>query len=398
MYRGDKDLRLGKILAEKFKCEYIVIAQTNASPADSRIFGISEFPMDRVGKLPEGFEFRLLRSKTIFFNKKNISLGGFFQITPKYLFGIGKSKPNLILENAYTTLTPRMYQSFVASKLFGIPVVYIDAGDIPAKRGLKRLLLRFESLVVRNASKIITYNELGKDRFVKEYEAENNRIAVIPKPVDIRKFNPNIKNLSSYRKEFGIEDKFIVGYFGRLDRNKGSQYLVEAAKIIEKDMKNDEILFIFVGSNIVDKDATFIRELYKRYELKNVHFFGMIPHEDMPYAYALADIVVYPDVTHLPGFSTVLAETMAMGKPVILGIKGFEKATPIKHMETGVIINPCSPEEIIGSIFMLKNDKSLRLKLSHNVRAYAENNMDWDIITEKYYEIFKEVLNDRSRK
>jgi glycosyltransferase involved in cell wall biosynthesis len=393
MYRGDKDLRIGKILVERFGCEYVVLAPAIASPADDRILKTTDFPIRYVETLPSGFKLKTLWARTFFFNRDNISLGGFFQITPKYIFEIRNESPDIIFENAYTTLTPRMYMSYFAGRLLDIPIVYLDPGDIPPKGFFKQSLNILERRVVKNAAKIITYNELGKNRFMREYGVDSEDIVVIPKPVDTKKFDPKISG-DNFRKKNGIEDKFVVGYYGRLDRNKGSEHLIHAAKKIHEMGLND-IVFMFVGGNIIDSDAKFIKDLVQKLDLDNLHFTGMLTHNEMSQAYAAADMVVFPDVTNLPGFSTVLAESMAMGKPIVIGIKGFENATPLKHMESGVIIDPSSPEEISESILLLKNDRDLRLRLSYNVRSYAKANMDWHIITEKYYKIFKEVLNGR---
>lgn len=388
MYRGDKDLRIGKILAEKFDCKYVVLAPDTASPADSRIFKTKKFPMRIVGKLPGNFRIKRLFSKTIFFSKKNISLGGFFQITPGFIFQILKEKPDVIFESAYTTLTPRMYMSFVAGRILGIPIVYVDAGDIPPKGAFKRFLSLIEGFVMRRAGGIITYNERGKKRFAREYKIKPKKISVIEKPVDTKEFSSKISG-SRFREKYGLKKKFVVAYFGRLCNNKGCEHLLYAADKL-KNMK--DVVFAFVGGNIISKDAKFIRDLNRKLGLKNTVFTGMVPHSKINEAYAAADVVVYPDVTNLPGFSTVLSETMAAGKPIIIGIKGYEDAMPLKHMETGIIIKAKSTEDIVSNVLLLKKNAELRKKLSRNVRKFAEEKMDWEMVARRYHGLFKEVL------
>jgi glycosyltransferase involved in cell wall biosynthesis len=390
MYRGDKDLRIGKILVERFGCEYVVLAPAIASPADDRILKTADFPIRYVETLPSGFKLKTLWARTFFFNRDNISLGGFFQITPKYIFEIRNESPDIIFENVYTTLTPRMYMSYFAGRLLDIPIVYLDPGDIPPKGFFKQSLNILERRVVKNAAKIITYNELGKNRFMREYGVNSDDIVVIPKPVDTKKFDPKISG-DNFRKKIGIEGKFVVGYYGRLDRNKGSEHLIYAAKKIHEMGLND-IVFMFVGGNIIDSDAKFIKSLVQKFDLDNLHFTGMLAHNEMSQAYAAANMVVYPDVTNLPGFSTVLAESMAMGKSIVIGIKGFEMATPIKHEETGIIIPPRNVGEIVNRVLQVRDDSELRRKLGANIRKFTEENMDWNVVAEKYYEIFKGAL------
>jgi glycosyltransferase involved in cell wall biosynthesis len=392
MYRGDKDLRIGKILAEKYGCRYTLLVPDVSSPADNKIFGKTNYPIHLIKSLPSGLEIKLYPAKVIYFRKNNISLGGFFQFSPKYLSELFKIKGDLIFESAYTTLTPRMYMSFIKSILHRTPIIYLDVGDIPFKNGFKRFLRLFEGVCIRHASKVIVYNELGRKRFIKEYGLPPNKVAVIPKPIDIDHFNPN-KTGNEFKEKYGLDGKFIVAYAGRLDRNKGAEYLLHAANCLNKKSHFADIAFLFIGGNIVSKDAEYFADLFRTYKLHNAFVTGMIPHDEMPNAYAAADILVFPDITNLPGFPTVLAEAMAMGKAMIIGIEGFDEAIPITHLETGIIVPPRSTEDIVNSILLLKNDSNLRLKIGINVRQFAEENMDWDIIAKKYYEIFSTIIS-----
>ena len=57
---------------------------------------------------------------------KNISLGGFFQITPGLIRAIRHIKPDLIFENPFSTLTPRSYLTWIGAKMYRIPTIYFQ--------------------------------------------------------------------------------------------------------------------------------------------------------------------------------------------------------------------------------------------------------------------------------
>jgi len=335
-----------------------------------------------------------LPSKLIFHRKGNISLGGFFQFSPGLIKEIYKQKPDIIFENPYLTLTPRSYMSYIASILFGIPIVYIDAGDIIPIKLKHKISAFFESPVVRHVSRIITYNEAGKKRFIKKYGADPARIHVIPKPIDTAEFSPDIDG-SAIRREYGLEGKFVVAYYGRLCRNKGCEYLLHAAAKILSSGKNKDTIFLFAGGNIVPEHAAHFRDILEGYHLENVRVTRSIPHDRMPEFHAACDLVVYPDVTNLPGFSTVLAESMSAGKPIIIGIKGDEDAIPLKHEETGIIVRPRDVDEIAEEILRLKQDSRLRSALAENVRRFAEEHMAYEKVADSYLHIFQDVLRSK---
>jgi|GEM_PF-1407508 len=393
LYRGDKDLRIGKLLCQRYGAEIVHFGTDIASPADSRIFKDKYFPAKHIGHLPDSYYLLLMKSRMIFHRRGNISLGGFFRYTPGLAREVIRWKPDLILENPYLTLTPRSYMTALAAYRLFIPLVYIDCGDIMPKLTLKhKLVMPFEKMIARRAAAVITYNEAGKRRFIDKYRLNPDLIRVIPKPVDIERFNSRIDG-SKIRDRYRLRDKLVVSYFGRLSTNKGAKYLLDAAAVLRSAPSSEKFVFMFVGGNLESDQAVAFNDHFRRLRLDNVAVTGMIPNVDMPQYYAASDIAVFPDVTNLPGFSTVLAESMASGLPIIIGIGGWESAVPLKDGETALIIPPRRPDLIADRLRMLACRPELRRRLSENVMDYVRNNMSYDRVTERYYELFCELLD-----
>ena len=371
LYRGDKDLRIGKILCEDYGCEVVHLGTDIPSPADSRIFKTKAYPVEELCPLPDDYHLLLMKTRMVWHRRGNISLGGFFRWTPHIVRQLLRWKPDLIFESSYLTLTPRSYQTFLASKLLGIPVAYVDPGDIIAELKLKnRLVLPVEKQVVNRVKAIITYNRAGKKRFMDKYGCSPQNIHVLPKPIDISRFNPNV-DTRAFRERFGLEGKFVVGYFGRLSTNKGAKKLLEAASLLRQRENDKDIVFLFVGGNLEVDQASEFKGRMEELKLDNVKMTGMIPNSEMPQAYAGVDVAVFPDVTNLPGFSTVLSESMATALPIIIGIKGWEDAVPIVDGKNGLVIEPRHPQQIADSIERLRTDSDLRRKDSNTKSYYS---------------------------
>jgi len=389
LYRGDKDLRIGKMLCGKFNCEIVHLGTDIASPADSRVFGTAAYPIDHVGALPPGYYLLLMKSRLVFHRRGNISLGGFFRWTPGIMAELARWKPDLIFENPYLTLTPRSYMTYIASRKLNIPLVYLDAGDIMPRLTFKhKIVLPVEKRVVKKISAIITYNNEGKKRFVSKYGFPEDKIYVIPKPIDTTRFNPDL-DCRDFKRKYDLENKFVVAYFGRLCNNKGARHLLYAADILRQKGMAKDIVFLFVGGNIEADQAAEFKDHLNSLNLENVRLTGMVANCDMPTAYASADVAVFPDVTNLPGFSTVLAESMAAGLPIVIGIKGWEDAVPITDGINGLIIEHANPGQIADAIELLKNDYQLRRKLAANVLQFARQEMDYNRVIDKYFDIFR---------
>ncbi|MEE9552856.1 MAG: glycosyltransferase [candidate division Zixibacteria bacterium] len=391
LYRGDKDLKVGKILARDYNCEIVHLGTNIASLADSRIFRSKNYPIDRVGPLPVDYYLLLMKTKLVVHRKGDIGMGGFFRWTPAIIPLLLRWKPDLIFENPYLTLSPRSFMTFLASRILRIPLIYIDCGDIVNKKGWKnRLALPFEKIAVRKSSAVITYNNAGKQRFLDKYGYPEDKIHVIPKPVDTSRFSPDIDS-RQFRLKYNLDGKFVVAYFGRLCANKGARTFLKAADIMRIRGADKDTVFLFVGGNLeAEHSAEFSRHL-KTLSLDSVKITGWHPYDDMPQAYSGVDIAVFPDVTNPPGFSTVLSESMAAGLPIIIGIKGWESAVPIIDGQNGLIVESGNPEQIADKIELLRNNKQLVQKLSASVRDFAKREMDYDNVVDKYYELFLKI-------
>jgi glycosyltransferase involved in cell wall biosynthesis len=396
LYRGDKDLRVGKMLCRDYSCEFVQLGSDISSPADSRFFQSDRYPYEIIRDLPENYFLLLLKSRLIFHRRGNISLGGFFRWTPSLGKELLRWRPDLIFENPYLTLTPRSYMTHIVSKMLKIPLVYLDAGDIIPRLSLKhKVSMIAEMPVVNSAAAIITYNEAGKQRFINKYDYPSEKIHVIPKPIETSRFDPNL-DCSDFKRKFDLNDKLVVSYFGRLCSNKGPQYLLRAAEILNKRGLDKKITFLFAGGNVEPADAAEFKIMLNSFDLPNVRLTGKIANSDMPQAYAASDIAVYPDVTNLPGFSTVLAESMAAGLPIVIGIKGWEPAIPLVDNQSGIIIEPRNPEQIADRIELLINNPDLRGRLSSSVVNYTRQYMDYDKVVAKYYELFCNLTNRKN--
>jgi glycosyltransferase involved in cell wall biosynthesis len=392
LYRGDKDLKVGKMLCNDYGWEAVHFGSNLASPADSRVFKTIEFPIDKVSGLPDNYYLLLLKSSIVFHRAGNISLGGFFRWSKNLYREVLRWKPDIIFENPYLTLTPRSYMTFSAARRLQIPIVYIDCGDIIPQLSMKhKLVLPIERRVVNKIDCIITYNEAGRKRFVSKYGYPSDKIRVIPKPIEISRFQA-VRNAADFKARYQLDGKFVVAYFGRLSSNKGARYLLEAAKLINEKKSNSDIVFLFVGGNLEADQAAEFKELFIALNLKNIRLTGMIPNSEMPSAYAASDLAVFPDVTNLPGFSTVLAESMASGLSIIIGNKGWEDATPIVNGENGIVIKPRNPELLAEAIMELKNNDSFRKSLGAGALKLASEQMDYKKVVARYVDIFMQLI------
>ena len=138
---------------------------------------------------------------------------------------------------------------------------------------------------------------------------------VLPLAVNAEVYRPYPEWSATQRRSMGlgVED-FVVGYVGRLVKEKGLDVLLSALAALT-DVRWQLVLL----GNGAQEAA--LRERAERMGYRDrVHFLGYVPHEEAPRWLSLFDVLALPSQTRpnwKEQFGRVLVEAMACGTPVI---------------------------------------------------------------------------------
>ena len=179
----------------------------------------------------------------------------------------------------------------------------------------------------KKADKLIANSQAVKREMVEFFSLNPEKIEVVYPQIDTDKFKPlpaSNAQVKKVKKELGLQGKFVVGCFGRISREKGQDYLIEAVK----QLNNPKIKLLIVGdSKIGSKEfESELREQAKGLG-DNCLFLGF--RNDLVELINACDLVVCPSKKE--PFGRVIVEAIACGKPVIAtdtcGAKeiGFQK-------------------------------------------------------------------------
>jgi glycosyltransferase involved in cell wall biosynthesis len=112
--------------------------------------------------------------------------------------------------------------------------------------------------------------------------------------------------------------KRLVGYVGVMGLQDGLDYLVDAAGLIIRDWRRDDIQFVLVGSG---PELPRLRERVEQMGTSDqVVFTGRLPDEDLGSVLITADVCVNPDeANRMNDISTMnkVMDYMALGKPIV---------------------------------------------------------------------------------
>jgi len=189
--------------------------------------------------------------------------------------------------------------------------------------------------------------------------------------IDLSVFKPFLRNKDKIRKSvraaLNISSSFILACIvGRLEKQKGIDYLIEAANIIINDSKDSNIMnirFIIVGDGSLKNE---LENLTKEKEIQKYFYF--IGYKSLNEVYK---IMVSSDIFILPSryecFPYTILEAMAIGLPCIVSNVGGNSEL-VDNGVTGYVVPTGDIQVLAKAVVDLAKNKRLRMKFGENAR------------------------------
>ena len=261
-------------------------------------------------------------------------------------------------------------------------IVTVHGSDLfPLKNFVFKALQR---KVLKNCDFCTVNSEATRDELIKRFPEYQNKVRLIPMGVDTGLFVR--KDIKSKFRQY--RNQKIIMYVGRLNEQKGADYLIKSLSLVNKKIPNSRLLII--GEGAYKKN---LQKIAGSLNLANVEFLGPIPHHNLPDYYNLADVFVLPAVTSrigTEGQGLVLTEAMACGACVIGTETGGIKFL-IKNNENGLLVKERDENDLAENIIKVLSGNKLRQKLSKSGIQFVKKNYSWDTIVRKFNELYKQL-------
>ena len=199
--------------------------------------------------------------------------------------------------------------------------------------------------------------------------------------IDINKFKKNNYIEKNLKILYNLnDDKIIIGYVGRLVKDKGIHELLEAWKNLL--LKYNNIILLLVGP-IEDRNQLSKVDIEYIKNEDSILNIGLV--QNVVNFYNIMDIFILP--SYREGFPTVILEASAMELPIIT-TRSTGCVDSIIEDETGVYTNIDS-NNIENKIIYYINNPDLREKHGKNGLNFVQNSFKqeiiWDIIEKKIF-------------
>ena len=238
---------------------------------------------------------------------------------------------------------------------------------------LEYITIRFADKILCVSKNMVKYLHLKKG-------VPLGKLVYITNGVDIDFFK-NIEDtkVQLLKKELGIENKFVFGYIGGVQKWQGLGNFIEAAKKVT----SEKISFIIVGGDKKQTDD-------------NIIYISKVSPAQITNYYSMCDVLVLPRPAHIAtsvAAPTKFAEYIAMGKPILTTDVG-DAADFVRQYKNGIVIENNTPENLKKGIleFLALGPNEL-IEMGKNSRKLAENEFDWKKISKNLVKCLEKVAS-----
>ena len=319
--------------------------------------------------------------------KRGISISGIGAIL-KMLSLFKKEKFDMV---QYSTPNASFYAS-IAAKLAGVPVrLYCQWGIVYVGfSGLKRKVFKAIEKIVCFFSTWIEPDSFGNLSFSRlEGLYTEQKSSVVwngsASGVNLKKFDILYKDKwrKEIRSKYDIADTiFVMGFVGRITRDKGVNELFVACNEFFEEHPNSALMLL--GDK--EKSETIDDEFYQWSIAEQRVIYCGITNEVEKYLSAM-DVFILP--SYREGFGSVVIEAEAMGVPVIVtDIPGPTGA--MLNGETGLVVKKADVESLKKAMIFLMKDSKKRQEMGKKGHSFVNDNFD-------SLKLIEYILQDRNR-
>lgn len=214
-------------------------------------------------------------------------------------------------------------------------------------------------------------------------EGFSKKIHAISNGIDLKRFNP--KNKGIYLKtKYGLPNKPILLYVGRIDKEKNINAILQALLLI---LKKVDIHFVIAGG--MGEEEKNLKNLVKKLRLKQfVTFTGFVSDNDLPNLYMIADCFIIASTAELQSIATM--EAMASGLPVIAA-NALALPELVKHNENGYLFKPNDIKSISKYVIRIMTNKNLQKKMGRRSFEIIKKHEIRKII-DQYETLYKSLI------
>lgn len=268
----------------------------------------------------------------------------------------------------------------IVAKVAGIPKIIVHSHNTSiSKNSSTSNFKNFFHKLIKGlwplfATDFLACSDLASEWLFTEKMRKEKKIEIVNNAIDIEKYQFNLEIRNTLRKEFGLEDKVIIGHIGRMSYQKNHEFLINTFYELKKI--NSNVVLLLIGTGELEMQLkTQVNDLGLK---DSVIFYGVSTKVNE--LMNAIDIFVLP--SHFEGLPLVGIEAQCSGLKVIAsdGISKQMKVTDNVHY-LSLDLGSEKWAQYIDNMLIVKD----RFKYSLEVR---ENGYDIKEVVKKLEQIY----------
>ncbi|OKO93179.1 Glycosyl transferase, group 1 [Geobacillus proteiniphilus] len=245
-------------------------------------------------------------------------------------------------------------------------------------------------------------SEYIKRTVTNRYPIDPQKVKVVYSGVDLAQYIPvwteeGKRIRQAERQAYGLTDKKVVLFLGRLSKTKGPHLLIQCLPSLL--VRHPEAALVIVGGKWFGDTgrSEYIDWLHELAApmADRVLFTNYVPHSHIPKLLLMADVFVCSSQWHEP-LARVHYEAMAAGIPVVTTNRGGN-AEIVRHGETGFVIddyqNPHAFFEAIDYMLVNKHEAETMAK---KARTLVEQQFQFHHVAKRFETVYIEACSSLS--
>jgi len=283
--------------------------------------------------------------------------------------------------------------AMLAAYITHVPVrIYFRHGLVyETSHGLKRsLLINIDRLASKLATKIVCVSpSVAKRSLEDKLNPASKQVVLVNgtcNGIDTERFcidSVDKSKLNELRTKLGANDgDFVIGFAGRLVRDKGIIELVRAYKALRGVHPNVRLMLVGM---LEIRDALPEDVVKVIQEDEGIIKTGYVGYAEIEYYYALMNVFVL--ASYREGFPTSVLEASSMGLPVIT-TKATGCIDSIIDGETGIFVNH-DDKELLMALSSLYENEDKRRMMGAAGRQYVIDHFNQELVWREIEKLYK---------
>ena len=264
------------------------------------------------------------------------------------------------------------------------PDVPVALGVFKPRSLVTRIFERIHRRLLRSADRVIV---LGRcmHKVIAAKNIPENKLVLITPWADPDELQPLPRHQNPFRKEHGLDEKFVIMYSGNLGLGHDITTLCSAMEKLaaSSDPLDQAVRFVFIGGG---RRMQEIRRYLDEKHLANTLILDYQPREKLPETLSAADVHL---ITQAPGTTGLIVPSkfygiLAAGRPSIyIGPDDTEVALSIREDHLGTVLAIGQVHELLAAIRALQSNPAAQLDMQAHARSILTQRYSRAVNTQK---------------